>query len=50
MTERTLRGKAAIVGIGETPDHRHGKSPDFGVQAGADGGGRGVQGCRNKPA
>jgi len=28
MTERTLRGKVAIVGVGETPYYRHGKSPD----------------------
>jgi len=28
MTERTLRGKAAIVGIGETPYYKHGQSPD----------------------
>jgi acetyl-CoA acetyltransferase len=27
MSERTLRGKAAIVGIGETTYYRHGKSP-----------------------
>jgi cobalamin biosynthesis protein CbiG len=29
MRERTLRGQAAIVGIGETPYYRHGKSPDL---------------------
>lgn len=28
MSKRTLRGKVAIVGIGETPYYRHGKSPD----------------------
>uniref|UniRef100_UPI000D39C7FC thiolase C-terminal domain-containing protein n=1 Tax=unclassified Variovorax TaxID=663243 RepID=UPI000D39C7FC len=28
MTERSLRGRVAIVGIGETPYHRHGQSPD----------------------
>ncbi len=28
MSERTLRGRAAIVGIGETPYYKHGKSPD----------------------
>lgn len=28
MTSRTLRGKVAIVGIGETDYHRHGQSPD----------------------
>jgi acetyl-CoA acetyltransferase len=28
MSARTLRGKAAIVGIGETPYYKHGKSPD----------------------
>ena len=28
MTERTLRGTAAIAGIGETTYYRHGKSPD----------------------
>ena len=28
MSERTLRGKVAVVGIGETPYYRHGKSPD----------------------
>jgi acetyl-CoA acetyltransferase len=28
MTRRTLRGKVAIVGIGETTYYRHGKSPD----------------------
>ncbi len=27
MTERTLRGRAAIVGIGETPYYKHGQSP-----------------------
>ena len=27
MTTRTLRGKAAIVGVGETTYWRHGKSP-----------------------
>ena len=28
MTERTLRGKVAIAGIGETTYYRHGQSPD----------------------
>src|SRR5438067_4757497 len=28
MSERTLRGKTAIVGIGETTYYKHGKSPD----------------------
>lgn len=28
MSERTLRGKVAIVGIGETTYHKHGRSPD----------------------
>lgn len=28
MAERTLRGKVAIAGIGETTYYRHGKSPD----------------------
>ncbi|WP_207537908.1 thiolase C-terminal domain-containing protein [Sabulicella rubraurantiaca] len=28
MTERTLRGKAAIAGIGETTYYKHGQSPD----------------------
>ena len=28
MSERTLRGKAAIVGIGETTYYKHGKAPD----------------------
>lgn len=28
MSERTLRGKVAVVGIGETEYYRHGKSPD----------------------
>ena len=28
MSERTLRGKAAIAGIGETTYYRHGQSPD----------------------
>lgn len=28
MSERTLRGKVAIVGIGETTYYKHGKSPD----------------------
>lgn len=28
MTERTLRGKAVIAGIGETTYYRHGQSPD----------------------
>jgi len=27
MTERTLRGKTAIAGIGETPYYKHGQSP-----------------------
>ena len=27
MSKRTLRGKAAIVGVGETPYYRHGKAP-----------------------
>lgn len=28
MTERTLRGKVAIAGIGETIYYKHGQSPD----------------------
>ncbi len=28
MTDRTLRGRVAIVGIGETAYYKHGKSPD----------------------
>jgi 3-oxoacyl-[acyl-carrier-protein] synthase III len=28
MMERTLRGRVAVVGIGETEYHRHGGSPD----------------------
>src|SRR5580704_10469400 len=28
MTDRTLRGQTAIVGIGETTYYRHGQSPD----------------------
>src|SRR6478752_6560215 len=28
MTERSLRGKVAIVGIGETAYYRHGRSPE----------------------
>ena len=28
MTDRTLRGRVAIVGMGETPYYRHGKSAD----------------------
>lgn len=28
MTERTLRGRAAIAGVGETTYHKHGQSPD----------------------
>src|SRR5215217_60240 len=28
MTERTLRGRAAIAGVGETTYYRHGQSPD----------------------
>src|SRR5258706_1850955 len=27
MSTRTLRGKVAVVGVGETPYYRHGKSP-----------------------
>src|SRR5947207_10218359 len=27
MSTRTLRGKVAIAGVGETPYYRHGKSP-----------------------
>src|SRR5262247_2783746 len=27
MSKRTLRGQAAIVGVGETPYYRHGKAP-----------------------
>ena len=28
MTARTLRGKVAVVGIGETTYYKHGQSPD----------------------
>jgi enamine deaminase RidA (YjgF/YER057c/UK114 family) len=28
MTERSLRGRVAIVGIGESAYHKHGRSPD----------------------
>jgi acetyl-CoA acetyltransferase len=28
MTERTLRGRVAVVGIGQTPYYKHGGSPD----------------------
>ena len=28
MSDRTLRGKVAIVGIGESPYYKHGQSPD----------------------
>ncbi|KQX95838.1 thiolase C-terminal domain-containing protein [Variovorax sp. Root473] len=28
MTKRTLRGRVAVVGIGETPYYKHGQSPD----------------------
>ncbi|MBL8673556.1 MAG: hypothetical protein JNL07_01610 [Rhodospirillales bacterium] len=28
MTERSLRGKVAVVGVGETAYYKHGKSPD----------------------
>ena len=28
MSERTLRGKVAVVGIGQTPWYKHGQSPD----------------------
>ena len=28
MAERTLRGKVAIAGIGETTYYKHGQSPD----------------------
>jgi acetyl-CoA acetyltransferase len=28
MSERTLRGRVVVVGIGETPYYRHGQSPD----------------------
>ena len=28
MTGRTLRGKVAVVGIGETAYYKHGRSPD----------------------
>jgi acetyl-CoA acetyltransferase len=28
MTQRSLRGRVAIVGIGETPYYKHGRSPD----------------------
>jgi acetyl-CoA acetyltransferase len=28
MSDRTLRGKVAVVGVGETTYYRHGKSPD----------------------
>ncbi|MGJ7574788.1 thiolase C-terminal domain-containing protein [Variovorax sp. RB2P76] len=28
MTQRSLRGRVAIVGIGETPYYKHGQSPD----------------------
>ena len=32
MTERTLRGKTVIAGIGETDYYKHGQSPDSMVQ------------------
>ena len=28
MSDRTIRGKTAVVGIGETPYYKHGQSPD----------------------
>ena len=28
MSRRSLRGKVAVVGIGETTYYKHGKSPD----------------------
>ena len=28
MSKRTLRGKVAVVGVGETAYYRHGKAPD----------------------
>lgn len=28
MNERTLRGRVAVVGVGETPYYKHGQSPD----------------------
>ena len=28
MSERTLRGKVAVAGVGETPYYRHGKAPE----------------------
>lgn len=28
MTERTLRSKVAVIGVGETPYYKHGQSPD----------------------
>ena len=28
MSERTLRGKVAVIGVGETPYYKHGQSPD----------------------
>lgn len=28
MSDRTLRGKVAVVGVGETPYYRHGQAPD----------------------
>ena len=28
MSDRTLRGKTAIVGVGETTYYKHGQSPD----------------------
>jgi len=27
MSKRTLRGKVAVAGVGETPYYRHGKAP-----------------------
>ena len=32
MNDRTLRGKVAVVGVGETPYYRHGKSPQSEVK------------------
>ena len=50
MSDRTLRGKAAIVGIGETPYYKHGGVAGCRVQAGADGGGERLRGRRHQPA
>ena len=50
MTERTLRGQTAIVGIGETTYYRHGQSPDAEFKLALQAVVARLQGRRHQPA